>query len=157
MILVTVGNHTAGFERLTRAMDELAANIDEDIIAQIGSTQYLPSKLQWFRFIEYQEMLTLIKKARIVVCHGGAGTILDAIRNGKPLVILPRLKKYGEAFDDHELELAKAISLDKRAILVRDVHDLLRAINDAPSLNMKKNDDRHDLTEFLRGYIIQEE
>jgi UDP-N-acetylglucosamine transferase subunit ALG13 len=42
MIFVTVGTHYQGFDRLIRKMDEIAGKIEEDVIMQIGSTQYKP-------------------------------------------------------------------------------------------------------------------
>lgn len=157
MILVTVGNHTAGFERLIQIMDNLAISIDEEIIAQIGHTQYTPKNLKWFRFINYEEMVSLVKNARIIVCHGGAGTIIDATKYGKPLIILPRLHKYGEAFDDHELELAEALDTNHKAILIRNNRELSNAIEYATSLDTKKSDNQIDLTRFLSTLIAQVE
>ena len=45
MIFVTVGMHTAGFERLVKKMDEIAGKIDEEVIMQIGGTS-IPRKTQ---------------------------------------------------------------------------------------------------------------
>ena len=38
MILVTVGTHVLGFDRLVKKMDEIASKIDEEVIIQIGNT-----------------------------------------------------------------------------------------------------------------------
>ena len=43
MILVTVGTHPQGFDRLVRPMDELAALLEEEVIIQFGSSSYEPS------------------------------------------------------------------------------------------------------------------
>jgi UDP-N-acetylglucosamine transferase subunit ALG13 len=41
MILVTVGMHDQGFDRLVRAADELAAQIEEQVFIQYGETQII--------------------------------------------------------------------------------------------------------------------
>lgn len=49
-------------------------------------------------------------KARegVVVCHAGSGTILDAMRIGVPLVVVPN----EELLDNHQVELA--VELEKQ-------------------------------------------
>jgi beta-1,4-N-acetylglucosaminyltransferase len=124
LIFVTVGMHTGGFERLVKQMDEVAGRIDEEVIMQIGGTKYTPSKAKHFGFATEQEMKELYRKARVVVGHGGAGTILDVLQEGKPLVVVPRLKKYGEHIDDHQLLLIQELERDGRVTAVYDVEKL---------------------------------
>jgi len=40
MIFVTVGTHDQGFERLVKKMDEIAGQIDEEVVIQVGYTDY---------------------------------------------------------------------------------------------------------------------
>jgi UDP-N-acetylglucosamine transferase subunit ALG13 len=61
-----------------------------------------------------------------VVCHAGDGSILAAVRAGHVPVVLPRLARYGEAVDDHQLELAAHLSLARHVIAVADPADLRR-------------------------------
>ena len=56
----------------------------------------------------------------VLLSHGGAGSILNAMQAGKPLVVVPRLKSFGEVIDDHQLELAEALSQQGRGIAVTD-------------------------------------
>lgn len=153
MIFVTVGTHTQGFERLIKKMDEIAGKIDEEVVMQIGYTNYVPKNAKWFRFLEYEKMLKVIEKSRIIVCHGGAGTLLDSLKFNKLIVVVPRLRKYNEAYDDHELELADALSREGRVIAVYDIEDLERILNEVK--NMKPPAVKRDkkLTEFLKEYI----
>ena len=41
----------------------------------------------------------------MVITHGGTGAIIGAIKKGKKVISVPRLKKYGEHVDDHQLQL----------------------------------------------------
>jgi beta-1,4-N-acetylglucosaminyltransferase len=110
VILVTVGMHTDGFLRLVQAMDHIAAQIDEEVVMQIGNTPYEPRWTRWFTFASQQEIENLCQRARVIVCHAGAGSILTAMRYKRPLVVMPRRKRFGEVVDDHQLELAEALS-----------------------------------------------
>ena len=110
VILVTVGMHTDGFGRLVEAMDQIAAQSGQEVVMQIGATLYRPSAARWFDFATQEEMDKLCERARIIVSHTGAGSILTAVRHHKPLIVVPRLKKYGEHIDDHQLELAQVLS-----------------------------------------------
>ena len=44
-------------------------------------------------------------KADIVITHGGTGAIIGAVKKGKKVIAVPRLAKYGEHVDDHQLQL----------------------------------------------------
>jgi UDP-N-acetylglucosamine transferase subunit ALG13 len=102
--------HTDGFSRLVKEMDRFAAQADEEVVMQIGATPYRPRAARWFACTTQEEMDTLCEQARIIVSHAGAGSILTALRHNKPLIVVPRQQKYGEVIDDHQLELAEALS-----------------------------------------------
>jgi glycosyltransferase involved in cell wall biosynthesis/UDP-N-acetylglucosamine transferase subunit ALG13 len=118
MILVTVGTHDQGFERLVRAADELAAQVKETVVIQYGSSQYIPKHAKCFQWTSNEEMERLTGEARIVVTHAASGAVILALRLGKPLVVAPRARRYGEAIDDHQQQLAAAISTGSQAVSV---------------------------------------
>lgn len=120
MILVTVGTHDQGFDRLVRSMDQLASQFDERVIIQRGSSTYQPRFAEHFRFTTGQKMASLTHVARVVVSHAAAGAIILSLNYDKPLVLVPRLRKLGEVLDDHQLELAKVLDDAKMAVAVYD-------------------------------------
>ncbi len=154
MIFVTVGTHYQGFERLIKKMDEIAGKIDDEVIMQIGYTDYEPKNAKWLRFLEREEdILELYKKADVIVAHAGAGTLLTALSFGKPVVVVPRLKKFGEHIDDQQLELAEALESMGKAIAVYDIEKLEDAIKKAKSLKYKPVKRERRLTNFLKEYL----
>lgn len=125
MIFVTVGNHNQGFDRLIKKMDEIAGITDEQVIMQIGYTTYKPVNAEYFSFLEsFEEILRLNREARVVVSHAGAGSIVTALKEKTPVIVVPRLKKYNEHMNDHQLEIAKAMSENKNVIVIYDVENL---------------------------------
>jgi beta-1,4-N-acetylglucosaminyltransferase len=125
LIFVTVGSHYQGFDRLVKKMDEIAGKIDEKIIMQIGNTKYKPVNAEYFSFVEsFEEILRLNREARVVVSHAGAGSIVTALKEKTPVIVVPRLKRYDEHMNDHQLEIAKAMSENKNVTVIYDVEDL---------------------------------
>lgn len=102
MIFVTTGVQMP-FDRLICKMDEIAGRIDEEVIMQIGQSQYIPVHAKYFRLMENDKIKKLNRDARVVVSHAGIGSILTALEQHTPVLILPRLKMLGEAWDDHQL------------------------------------------------------
>jgi beta-1,4-N-acetylglucosaminyltransferase len=154
MILVSVGTHVRGFERLVQKMDEIASKIEEEVIIQIGNTAYKPTHAKYFMFKSYQEMEQLIKEARVIVCHGGAGTILLALKQGKTVISVPRLKEYNEVLVDHQLDLVYTLANEKRIIAVYNLDLLEKALNiDPKKLNIINVKNGQHLINFLKRYI----
>lgn len=105
MIFVTLGSQKFQFNRLLKAVDEL--NTDEEIFAQIGYSDYKPQNYKYKEFLDREEFATWEQKADIVITHGGTGAIIGAVKKGKKVIAVPRLAKYGEHVDDHQIQLIK--------------------------------------------------
>jgi beta-1,4-N-acetylglucosaminyltransferase len=89
LILVTVGTHTDGFDRLVKEMDRLAFQMEEEVVIQTGATKYAPRSARWFDYAPQSEMERLTREARVVVSHAGSGSILTALAYRKPLIVMP--------------------------------------------------------------------
>jgi len=132
MIYVTVGSSEKGteFDRLIKKIDELAKDISEEIIMQIGSSNYIPKNTKYFRYCSYEKSLSFFSKAKLVIGHCGSGTIINAIKFNVPLIIVPRKLQYGELdTDDHQLILARKLEETHYKIkIIYEVNDLEDAI-----------------------------
>jgi UDP-N-acetylglucosamine transferase subunit ALG13 len=143
----------AGFERLVKKMDEIAGIIDEEVIIQIGSTKYIPKNSKYFAFMGSEQINEVTQKARIIVCHGGAGTIISALEQGKRIIAVPRLKRYNEALDDHQREIVEALANAGKIMAVYDVENLMKAINGPFSTSPAKIEINNSLVVALKEYI----
>lgn len=103
MILVTLGTQKQPFTRLLDAIEN--TNIKDEIIVQAGHTKYLSNKMKVFDFISYEEMDKLVDKADIIITHGGTGSIVGPLKKHKKIIAVPRLNKYGEHVDDHQIQI----------------------------------------------------
>ena len=122
MIFITVGTHTDQFDRLIRRIDEIAPSIKEEIIVQRGFTKYAPKNVKYFDFTD--NMDKYYKKARLVIAQSATSLIEFILKYGKPVITVPREKKYNEHINNHQLEFAEYFSKKSGVLMVRDVEEL---------------------------------
>lgn len=107
MIFVTLGSQKFQFNRLLSAIDILIERgvIFDDVFAQIGHSNYKPRNYKFIQFLDRDRFIEMELRADIVITHGGTGAIVGAIKSGKKVIAVPRLAKYGEHVDDHQIQL----------------------------------------------------
>ena len=117
MILVTLGTQHQEFTRILDYIEK--SNIKDKIIVQAGYTEYKSKKMKIFDFIDYDKMNEYVKKADLIITHGGTGSITGPLKEGKKVIACARLSKYGEHVDDHQTEIVDVFS-DEGYILKLD-------------------------------------
>ncbi len=140
MILVTLGTQDKGFERLLRQVDEeiKKGNIKEKVVVQAGCTKYESPNMEIFDLIPADQFDDLVSKARLIITHAGAGSILSAVKKGKVVIAAPRLKKYGEHTNDHQLQIAKEFADDGYILELRDFQKLGKLLEKSKTFKPKK-------------------
>jgi UDP-N-acetylglucosamine transferase subunit ALG13 len=124
-------------------------------VAQIGYSDYRPRNYEYFRFASWDYILKLNKKASLIITHGGAGNLIVASHFRKPIVAVPRMRRYGEHVNDHQLQLVRELEKQKRVVAVYKISDLGPAIAKAKRLkSRRKNDSRErKIVSVVRNYI----
>jgi UDP-N-acetylglucosamine--N-acetylmuramyl-(pentapeptide) pyrophosphoryl-undecaprenol N-acetylglucosamine transferase len=110
VIFVTLGTHEQPFDR---ALDLVAALQERDrVLVQHGATRPRPSlpRVEWSEYLDWELLTTRMRDADLVITHAGVGSAVTAIRAGKKPVLLPRLARFGEHVDDHQLQLAERLA-----------------------------------------------
>ena len=133
MIFVVTGFHNQPFDRLVKAMETYASKTQEQVVIQKGPSTLDIHAAIGFAHTDDNKMNEFYKNARIIVGHAGIGTIMEARSRGKPIVIVPRLKKLGEHVDNHQLEIAEALRGSGWTWVVDSIENLPKAIEDAGS------------------------
>lgn len=162
MIFVTVGSAVEGmeFDRLVNKIDEIAGDMNEEIIAQIGSIKKPPKNIVWFRYKNFQEILDYFRDASFIIGHCGTGTVLNALKFKRPIIVVPRRMEFGEHYiDDHQLELADRLRDMRGVFVVDNIGDLKETIFKVKGL-LKKGElepsfsqERESLLRFLKDYV----
>lgn len=136
MILVTLGTQDKKFYRLLKLIDNAIDNglIKDEVIVQAGcSCDYKSSNMKIFDLIEIDKFSKMINKADLIISHGGVGSIISGLKANKKIIAVPRLSKYKEHVNDHQLQIVSSFT-DKGYILscgdLDNFNEVLRKIED---------------------------
>ncbi|MBI3333860.1 beta-1,4-galactosyltransferase [Candidatus Pacearchaeota archaeon] len=126
MIFVTIGTHPGQFDRLIRRIDEIAPEIKEKIIVQRGFTKYTPKNIEYFEFADSLD--PYFKKARLVITHSATSLLEFVLKYKKPIITVPRQKRFGEHLNDHQVEFAEALQQKTGIKAILDIRELTPAL-----------------------------
>ncbi|PIN90851.1 hypothetical protein COU60_00720 [Candidatus Pacearchaeota archaeon CG10_big_fil_rev_8_21_14_0_10_34_76] len=157
MIFVSVGTHNQEFERLIRKIDNLAKEINEEIIIQRGHTKYIPKNCKSFKFDS--DLKPYMKKARLIIAHAGIGTTIEVLRKlKKPLILIPRQHKYGEHINDHQVGMARHFEKKWGVKIIYNIKDLTSELIKRYDRITPMNDKKLIMIRnYLKGAILGEE
>ncbi|MBQ8541053.1 MAG: glycosyl transferase [Clostridia bacterium] len=156
MIFVAVGTQKFSFNRLLKNIDDLieAGAITEEVFAQIGNSDYIPKNFKYISFMSKEDFDSTVERSSLVITHSGVGTIISAISRHKPIIVCPRLSKYGEHVDDHQLEIAQYFSKMKYILMCNDGEALLDVINIARDYEFAEyKSQKAKAVETIRTYL----
>lgn len=142
MIFVTVGTHEQPFDRLIKAIDDLKADgtLTEEVIIQTGFSTYIPEHCKWQKLFPYKKMVQLVSEARIVVTHGGPSSFIMPIQINKVPVVVPRMQRFGEHVNDHQVIFCREVSIrSQNIILVEEVSMLQDVLTRYDTLAAKRS------------------
>lgn len=140
MILVLLGTQNNSFKRL---LEEVQKNIDngnikEKVIVQKGFTKFESKDMEMYKELPSEKINKLIEQANIVITHGGVGSIISSITRGKKVIAVPRLKKYKEHVNDHQLDIINSFNDNGYIIGIHCVEELGKALTKIKSFVPKK-------------------
>ena len=133
MIFITVGTHERPFLRLFQEVEKLIAGgkIKEEVVCQTGFTKYEVKGAKCRDYYPEDEMQRYLKTCRVLVTHGGLGSIMKGIDLGKPVVAVPRRARFNEHTDDHQLQIVQEMEKQGLVTAVYNIVDLFAAIRRA--------------------------
>ncbi|MGG3692573.1 PssE/Cps14G family polysaccharide biosynthesis glycosyltransferase [Heyndrickxia ginsengihumi] len=141
-VLVTVGSMVEKrFTRLFKIIDELCEENILDgskVIAQVGFEDYKARYYKTFDMIEDDKFKKLINDSDLIISHAGTGTVIPCLKKGKKVIIFPRLVKYNEHYDDHQLELAELFTKNNHVMCAKNKRELIKCIKELDSFIPEK-------------------
>ncbi len=160
MIFVTTGSQKFQFNRLLQKIDLLIEeeDIKEEVFAQIGESDYLPRHYEYCRFLDRESFAGKLRECRMVITHGGTGVIIGAVKQGKKVIAVPRLARYGEHVDDHQVQLLQEFDGMNLICACYDSEQLGECIRDTNDRNFAgyRSNTRRILTD-IEDFLIAEE
>lgn len=121
-IYVTTGTCHFDFSRMLSLVETCLTSVNEsfDVYLQFGNTE--PVELTGLKekkaFYSRSESENLYKNCDIVFSHCGIGSIFNSLKYNTPTVIIPRLEKFNEFSDDHQLQIAKEIKFNPLTLIL---------------------------------------
>lgn len=157
MIFVTVGEQLP-FDRLIRTMDEWAAISGQEVIAQVGATRLKPQHIMYEKHFEFNKFKKIFLSAEIIIAHAGMGTILTAIENKKPLILMPRKAELKEHRNDHQFATIKKIINTPNIYVAYKENDLLDLLSNVRNIKHWKhgyvrNGRENLLIEMIKSFV----
>lgn len=156
MILVVLGTQDKEFKRLLEAVDREIekGTIKEKVVVQAGQTKYESKNMEILDLVSAPEFDKLLDKADLIITHGGAGTILSAIKKGKKIIAAARLAKYKEHHNDHQKQIIKEFADQGYLLELRDFNKLDKLIEKSKSFKPKKfESNTNNMIKLLEDYI----
>ncbi len=115
MIFMTLGTISFQFNRAINWLNVLLESgvISEPVFLQYGSSD--PSILQENPLVTLEstipeeKMTEFVKNSRLVISHAGQGSTRMLAAQGCSFILIPRLNKYSEHVDEHQLLFSRAV------------------------------------------------
>lgn len=156
MIFVTVGSQKFQFNRLLKKIDELIEDktITNKVFAQTGYSDYKPKNYEYKDFLTQDEFNNKIEESDLVITHAGTGVIINAIKRGKKVIGVPRLAKYNEHVDDHQVQLLKEFKELNYIEVAKDTDELKEKIKNIDNETFRRYESNTDkIIEDIRKFI----
>ena len=132
MIFICLGSQIFQMDRLLIEVDRLIEKgiIKDEVFAQIGSSTYKPKHFAYVDFMGPDQYEEKVRSADLILSHGGTGALIKALKNGKQTIGIARLQKYGEAENDHQLQILEFLSRGGYLIAITEVDELEGALKE---------------------------
>jgi UDP-N-acetylglucosamine--N-acetylmuramyl-(pentapeptide) pyrophosphoryl-undecaprenol N-acetylglucosamine transferase len=134
-LFATVGV-TFPFDRMIGMVAQLkeSGEIFEDVVFQTGIGGLAPAGAEAFETLSFDRVISYLHEADIVVCHGGTGSVITALREGCRTIVVPRAFENGEHYDNHQREITNAFAARGLVIAANSPKELAAALKSARSI-----------------------
>lgn len=160
MILVTLGTQDKPFTRLLDAIQKEIdnGNIKDKVVVQAGFTKYQSKDMEIFDLLDRDKFTELIKKCDLLITHGGVGSILNGLTNHKKVIVCPRLFKYQEHMNDHQIQIVERFSEEGYILAYQEednLGDILKKVDSFHPKEFQSNTDH--FIKIIENFIDKNE
>lgn len=156
MILVLLGTQNNSFTRLLQAIQD---NIDkkvitDKVIVQAGFTKFDSKDMKIFSMMSKKEFSKLQDEADLIITHAGVGSIISSLEKGKKVIVVPRLKRYNEHVNDHQIQIAKKFKQQgyvKYVINLKNLGKVIKSMENFTPKEYKKSES--NIISIIENYI----
>ncbi len=125
---VSLGNATQSFSRLLSYLDEIYDVLPKPILVQNGYTYFDKPEYCIQKFLSLDEYSAAINSAEILIFHGGAGSVINALKINKKPIVIPRMVQYREHINDHQVSFSVGMSQADAVYMAQNQLELKQAL-----------------------------
>jgi UDP-N-acetylglucosamine transferase subunit ALG13 len=155
VIFATVGA-TLPFDRMVASVAQLKNEgaISERVVIQTGVGGLAPEGLEVHETLPFGQIESLLKKATVVICHGGTGSIITALRRGLSRHRRAAPFRTREHYDDHQSEITDAFEQRGLILVARSTEELREALAHVHERSrIVATTDPVELTDYMDGLL----
>ena len=152
--MFTIGT-SEPFDRLVAVADTVADACGEHVFVQAGRSTCKLVRAEMVSFMPSEDLRVLVANAHQVVTHAGAGSLLLALGEGKRPVVVPRLRRYGEAIDDHQVDFGRRMAEIGLAHFVDDPERLADVLPLLPESDERPVARTPSVAKAVRDYLLE--
>ena len=145
MILVTTG--TIGSNEIIKKVDEIAPRLKDRVFATIGRGTYVPKNCKWVRYTP--KIGVYFKQAKLIITHGGAGTLSDCLLLNKRIIAIP------QKHTDDQTDIVNKLNGEKFIIKCENLENLEDYIKDKRTLK-KYSKPECKIPDKIEDFLINE-
>ncbi len=158
MVFVTLGTQDKDFSRLLKAIDaEIEKGIiKEKVVVQAGYMygKYESKNMEMFDLVDRDKFAEMMAECSYLITHGGVGSILTGIKASKKVIVCPRLSKYNEHMNDHQVQIVDEFSKAGYILAYNEGDDLGEIINHINDFIPKKFvSNTHNIITIIEDFI----
>lgn len=154
MIFATAGTQLP-FDRFVEALDRIAPDLSEPLMVQALPGKYVPRNFDLRPMLSRDEFDSCLRGCSLMVAHAGIGSVVEALRMSKPVVVFPRRGALGEHRNDHQMATARRFGNLGYAYVACEV-DALRSLLCGEPLHPLQaigSSASDELCRFVRSFI----
>ncbi|WP_191557382.1 PssE/Cps14G family polysaccharide biosynthesis glycosyltransferase [Metabacillus idriensis] len=154
MIFITLGTQRFPFNRIIDQVEELKKTYKGDIVIQNGYTKCDLKDVLSQNFMDSELFINYIKKADIIVTHGGTSSIIKSLEAQKKVIAVPRLQRYKEHVDDHQLDICSTFEEKGYITVLKENDHLIEKIESMKNQTFNTYEsNKRDLLNDITNYI----
>ena len=130
-IFVMFGTQDKRFDRLLNAILESDFIKNNDVYVQLGYTKGTYKGIHCQEYYTEEELIHQIEIADLIITHAGVGAIVSALKQKKRVIVVPRLGKFKEQNNDHQVQIMDRFDKQGYIIPCTDLTKLDEIVNNA--------------------------
>lgn len=156
MIFITLGTQDKSFKRLLEAVQKQIdlGKINDKVIVQAGYTKFKSDDMEIFDLVSMDDFNRYMEECDLLITHGGVGSIIDGLKHDKKIIAMPRLKKYNEHTNDHQLQIIETYYNNGYILKLDENDDLGKVLDQLSKFKPKKHvSDNKKIIENIKKFI----